>query len=337
MDDSEQESSPRAAIEGALERMDSEAIATLVGDLPAAPVESRKACLRSLTSAVDDDPTLAEPALPACETLLTDDERAVRLTTAKLFVTVAEADPGAVVSSVPALADRLADDEEFYYVRARSAEALGYVALERPAAVASPELLADLRIGLSFDEPEVKEKLAKALEHVALGDPERLAHHLPTLVERLDDENELVRYHLCTALVIVGCEQPERLPDVADALWERLTDESPYVRGRAAEGIALLAQSPTAIESMLDLDRIDSMDDPPSFLVDRARFARRVLDDEQPATTPGALGTLDSVREGTEGIVAEITSPDADGECPHCGLELPENGPPVCPRCGAPH
>ena len=337
MDDSERASSPRAAIEGALERADGEAIASLVGDLPAAPVESRKVCLRSLTSAADDDPSLVEPALPACETLLTDDERAVRLTTAKLFVAIAEADPGAVVSSVPALAERLADDGEFYYVRARSAEALGYVALEHPDAVASPELLADLRIGLSFDEPEVKEKLAKALEHVALGDPERLAHHLPTLAERLDDGNELVRYHLCTALVIVGCEQPERLSDVTDALRGRLTDESPYVRGRAAEGIALLAQSSTAIESIPGLGRVDSMDDPPPFLVERARFARQVLDGERPTPTPEALGTLDSVREGTDGIVAEITSPDADGECPHCGLELPENGPPVCPRCGAPH
>jgi len=31
-----------------------------------------------------------------------------------------------------------------------------------------------------------------------------------------------------------------------------------------------------------------------------------------------------------------MTTPDADGECPHCGLELPKQGPPMCPRCGAP-
>ena len=41
----------------------------------------------------------------------------------------------------------------------------------------SPELLADLRIGLSFDEPVMKEMLAEAIEHVALGDPGRLTHH----------------------------------------------------------------------------------------------------------------------------------------------------------------
>jgi hypothetical protein len=31
-----------------------------------------------------------------------------------------------------------------------------------------------------------------------------------------------------------------------------------------------------------------------------------------------------------------MTTLDADGESPHCGLELPGQGPPMCPRCGAP-
>ena len=68
--------------------------------------------------------------------LLRDDERSVRLTTAKLFVAAADADPEAVVPMVPALAGRLAADEEFYYVRARSAEALEYVALGDPGRLA---------------------------------------------------------------------------------------------------------------------------------------------------------------------------------------------------------
>jgi HEAT repeat protein len=62
-------------------------------------------------------------------------------------------------------------EDEFYYVRARCAEALGYIAVETPEAVTDPDILADLRIGLAFDEPEGKEKLAKALAHVALGGP----------------------------------------------------------------------------------------------------------------------------------------------------------------------
>jgi hypothetical protein len=107
-------------------------------------------------------------------------------------------------------------------------------------------MLADLRIGLSFDEPEVKEKLSKTLEHVALGDPERLAHHVSTLAEHLDDEDELVRYHLCTALMIVGCESPETLTEVSNALDARLDDENVYVRGRAVEALACsYARTPT--------------------------------------------------------------------------------------------
>ncbi|MFC4360507.1 HEAT repeat domain-containing protein [Halobium salinum] len=158
---------------------------------------------------------------------LTDEDRAVRLTTAKLFVTLAKSEPRAVLPAVDALAERLADDEEFYYVRARSAEALGYLAVEAPEAVTSPETLADFRIGLRFDEPEVRAKLAKALAYVALGNPRRLRHQVSSLTEHLDDENELVRYHLCTALVVVGCEYPAKLAEAAEPLQERLADENP--------------------------------------------------------------------------------------------------------------
>lgn len=142
-------------------------------------------------------------------TFLTDEDRAVRLTTAKLFVTLVQSEPAVVLSPVDALAKHLSNDE-FYYVRARSAEALGYVAVDSPEKVTDPETLADLRIGLEFDEPEVKEKLAKALAYVALGDPDRLRHQVDSLAEHLNDDNELVRYHLCTVLVVVSCAHPEK-------------------------------------------------------------------------------------------------------------------------------
>ena len=93
---------------------------------------------------------------------------------------------------------------------------------------ATPEILADFRIGLSFDEPEVKEKLAKALEYVALADPSRLRHQVPSLAEHLDDEDKLVRYHPCTTLVAVGSEHPAKLVEAQVALGERLDDENPY-------------------------------------------------------------------------------------------------------------
>jgi hypothetical protein len=241
-----------------------------------------------------------------------------------------------VVPAVPSLADRLADDDEFYYVRARCAEALGYVAVDAPEAVTGPETLADLRIGLAFDEPEVREKLAKALAHVALGDPSRLRHRVASLADHLDDENELVRYHLCTALVVVGCAHPAKLAEAAEPLSERLADENPYVQGRAAEALGLLAASETGIEGAPPLgDVAGEHEESPTFLTDRLAFCRRQGAPEQSGEAPDGVGTIESIREATEEVVEAMTAPDGSA-CPHCGLDLPESGPPMCPRCGAP-
>lgn len=299
------------------------------------PVEERKSALRSLRAAAEDSGAVVGPLCPTLTAFLEDESRSVRLSTAKLFVAIAEADPASVEPTVDALADRLADDEEFYYVRARSAEALGYVALDRPEAVTSPETLADLRIGLSFEESELRRKLSKALEHVALGDPGRLRHQVPRLAEHLDDGNELVRYHLATALVVIGCESPDRLGAVTDALCARLDDENEYVRGRAAEALGLLAGSGAEFAMPDGIVRL--VDDDSSFVATRARFAVSMVEAEQesPVAT-NDIGTVRSVRGTTDDIVEEIATPDTEGECPHCGLGLPDTGPLMCPRCGAP-
>jgi len=195
-------------------------------ELGAADAETRKRALRAVRDVAAERPRSVEELIGPVSTFLTDEDRAVRLTTAKLFVAVAQSEPATVLPVVDALTDRLVDDEELYYVRARCAEALGYVALDHPEAVSDPEILADFRIGLSFDEPEVKEKLAKALEYVALGDPDRLRHQVTSLAEHVDDGNELVRYHLTTALVAVGCEHPSKLHEARDTLHDRLDDEN---------------------------------------------------------------------------------------------------------------
>ncbi|WP_435197466.1 HEAT repeat domain-containing protein [Natronomonas sp. EA1] len=304
--------------------------------LGAADAETRKRALRAVRNVAEEPRGSFDGLARPLSTFLTDEDRAVRLTTAKLFVTLAQSEPAAVLPAVEALADRLADDEEFYYVRARSAEALGYVAVDSPEDVTDPETLADLRIGLSFDEPEVKEKLAKALAHVALGDPRRLRHQVDSLAEHLDDENELVRYHLCTALVVVGCEYPDKLAEAAEPLQGRLGDENPYVQGRAAEALGLLATSETAAGAEFDPDDgAGTHEDPPTFLTDRLSFCQRQVASDQSADAPEGVGTIEAIRDGTDAVVEEMTAPDGDA-CPHCGLDLPEDGPPMCPRCGAP-
>ncbi len=313
----------------ALER-GGEVLAAHATALRTAPVETRKRRVQAFEAAAEDDPHSVAPVLSACEELLVDDGRAVRLSTAKLFVAVAAGDPDSVVQSVPALAARLADDEEFYYVRARSAEALGYVALAQPETVASPAVLADLRVGLSFEGSEVREKLAKALEHVTLGDPDRLRHHLPDLAAHLDDGSALVRYHLTTALLVVGCVHPTALADVTEALLARFDDEEPHVRGRALEAYGVLARS--SGDSPVDAARLVSFADDESFVARRARFATAASDEGEDSFED--IGTVAAVGRTTEAAVAAIRAPD--GECHHCGVALPEPGPPICPRCGAP-
>jgi len=319
-----------------LDRDDAEDAIARLEDARDAADDERKELLQSLKATAAERPAAVEPLCPALAPFLEDDERPVRLRAAKLLVALAEASPDAVEPVVPALADRLADDGEFYYVRARSAEALGYVALDRPDEVASPGVLADLRVGLSFDDAEVRNKLAKALEHVAIGDPTRLDHLVARLAEHLDDESELVRYHLTTALVAIGCEAPDRLAEVADALGARLADEDPYVRGRAAEALGLLAGA-DANDSVPAADLEAAATDEP-FAADRVAFALASLDDTDPSEAASEeIGSLDGVRETTGEAVDAITSPDRDRECPHCGLALPADSPPLCPRCGAPH
>ncbi|WP_135364259.1 HEAT repeat domain-containing protein [Halosimplex halophilum] len=315
-------------------------------DLAAAPADARKDAVRELRAVADEAPALFDGVATALTPFLTDDERSVRLTTAKLFVAVADGEPEAVIPAVEALADRLADDGEFYYVRARAAEGLGYVALDHPDAVASPDVLADLRVGLTFDEPEVSEKLAKALAFVALGDPDRLRHLVDRLAEHLDDDSEFVRFHVCTALAAVGSAHPGRLAEAVDPLVARLDDGNPHVRGRAAEALAAPARA--GPDPALPVDRVAELtDSDEAFVADRARLLSARLDGDGSRTDDGdrstedeaeraPLGSLESIRRSTERAVEAMRSPDAEGECPHCGLALRDTGPPMCPRCGAP-
>ena len=126
-----------------------------------------------------------------------------------------------------------------------------------------------------------------------------------------------MRYHLSTALVVVGCEYPERLTEVSDALGAQLADENAHVRGRAAEAFGLLARS--AADMPLPETLAVLADDEESFAAGRARFALVVgepSDRNEQVETGEGIGTVEAIRATTDGIVAEITAPDGDGEWP---------------------
>lgn len=193
-------------------------VTAVLADFDAAGADERTRALQALRDLAEDRPETVGPVLTALVPALTAEERPVRLTTAKLFVAVAAAVPEAVVPTVPALADRLADPDEFYFVRARSAEALG-----------------------------------------------------------------------------------------------------------------VLARTDAGSLPGADLARLD--DDP--FVAERVRFALAAGDGASPRSD-ATVGTVAGVRETTADAAAAVAAPDGDGDCPHCGLALPEGGPPMCPRCGAP-
>jgi phage shock protein PspC (stress-responsive transcriptional regulator) len=91
------------------------------GDVPAAvtrpersldaPTDRRKELCRSLRQVAADRPSLLPPVCATLAAFLDVDARPVRLSTVKLFVAVAAADPDAVVPVVDALAVRLADED----------------------------------------------------------------------------------------------------------------------------------------------------------------------------------------------------------------------------------
>ncbi|WP_018258467.1 HEAT repeat domain-containing protein [Halomicrobium katesii] len=251
-----------------------------------------------------------------------------------MFVRLAEVEPEIACPAVDTPADRLADDGEFYYVRARCAEALGYVGHDHPEAVSDPEILADFRIGLSFDKTEVKEKLAEA-GVCRVGRPESASTSDRVLVDHLDEDEELVRYHLCTALAAVGCEHPGKLVDGRDALVARLSDvnENPYTRGRAAELLGLLEDIDG--EGVTVPDEIDWDEDKTAEFVRSRLWFFRAAQVEQTVEITDGVGTPDSIRIRTEVVVNAMTTPDG-GECPQCELATPEGGPPMCPRRDAP-
>ncbi|MDS0279764.1 hypothetical protein NDI85_18390 [Halomicroarcula sp. S1AR25-4] len=85
------------------------AVACLDG---AADAEARKPTLQAVRNVVQERPKIFEELTTPLSMFLADEDRAVRLTTAKRFVTLAQSELAAVLPAVDTLADRLADDGE---------------------------------------------------------------------------------------------------------------------------------------------------------------------------------------------------------------------------------
>ena len=79
-------------------------------------------------------------------------------------------------------------------------------------------------------------------------------------------------------------------------------------------------------------------DEAEAFAAERAQFAlEEIREGDASADSSDGISTVEAIHGTTQKIVEDITAPDADDACPHCGFALPESGPPMCPRCGAPY
>jgi HEAT repeat protein len=274
--------------------------ARLLAALPSDP-DARADRLRAVRDRAEAAPASVADALAGLAALFDDEADAVRLLTAKTFLAVSEADP----ESVPTDPLREALDDEFYYVRARAAQALGRVA--RATGEADPALVARLLNGLTLEREESRERYAGALADVSLGAPDALRTVSADLADSLGDEGVRVRYHLATALAALAIAHPGRTEAVADRLRERVDDEDPYVAGRAAEalGYAGVDCDPSAW-------RGDAADGAGAFAADRAAFARA----PDPATR--------------ERLVAELRA-DHDSVAERVGVPDDPDGPPGLP------
>ncbi|WP_247010629.1 HEAT repeat domain-containing protein [Halorientalis litorea] len=112
MDDSARQSSPDR-LSTLIETGQFDAASTALDRVRTADPETPKKAIRRVTECGEEGRTVT-PLLSSLVGFLGDEQRAVRLTTAKALVTVAEAEPETATDAVSTLADRLADDDESY-------------------------------------------------------------------------------------------------------------------------------------------------------------------------------------------------------------------------------
>ncbi|WP_276259787.1 hypothetical protein [Haloglomus litoreum] len=257
--------------------------------------DARHELATALRERAESDPDAVADALAGLAPLLADDRDSTRLLTAKTYLAVAEARPGAV----PTAPLRDALDDDFYYVRGRAVQALGRVA--RARGEVDPSLLARLLNGLELEREESRERYAGALADCALADAAALRTLVPDIADALDDDSAVVRYHLVTALAAVAEVEPGWVADVADALREQLADGESYVAGRAAEA---LGYAGVAVDRAVAGDGGDADDEALAFRDERVAFAA--------GDAPTA--DLPAIAEGHDDAAEAVAAPDEQGD-----------------------
>jgi hypothetical protein len=106
---------------------------------------------------------------------------------------------------------------------------------------AHEEMVADLCIGVEFNQSAVKEILAKTLIYVAFGDPSRLRYQRASLTEHFDDKKNSSSITSVQRWWLLDGSLQRSKPKAVELLQGRLGDANPYEV--AAELLGLLAAS----------------------------------------------------------------------------------------------
>ncbi|MFY4814607.1 HEAT repeat domain-containing protein [Haloarcula sp. AONF1] len=220
--------------------------------------EIRETCAEILADVAEDSPEQAAHAVPTlARALTTADSSATREDTAKALMRIAEAEPTAIEPRVETLRSGLEDDA--WEVRHHTAAALGEVpasTIELDGIVGTFEQLLDDHNWL------VRARAARALWRLAEEDAEAVESTLPSLFERLSDEEPRVRKRAGSAVAAVAASEPEavamRLDEIAG------TDPDPAARAgaiRSLHGVVVRRPAATALLTDTVLTAFDDEDE----------------------------------------------------------------------------
>jgi hypothetical protein len=105
--------------------------------------------------------------------------------------------------------------------------------------------------------------------------------------------------------------------------------------GPAAAVERLIAQ-PADVRATVARDLRALADDRPAETAPMVPALEPLLTDpERPVRLATVKTIVPAAAHDPDAAVERLRAPDADGECPNCGLAVDE-GVPICPRCGIP-
>ncbi|RLM57240.1 hypothetical protein DVK02_05520 [Halobellus sp. Atlit-31R] len=211
--------------------------------------------------------------------------------------------------------------------RTDAAEALSFVAAERPGRVADAVSL--VLLSLQSGDVNVRAFALDTVATLARQSPERVAATtaITNVAQALNDRNEWIRASAAEALGDVGSESPELLEDtgVARALVHRLgSEEFSDARAQMARALGRIAQTAPELLGEQEVAALERLVDEDDEIEESLRFAVGAVAD---ARAPSNGATSDSQRATATAFCpacgTEITTDPVPNFCRECGQELP--------------